>query len=231
MPYAMIACLLGVFFGGLLGKALSRWITDEMRTVLPWISALTAIGSGIVSVVKADQFFVVSFAVIVGSTLGHVLRLEKRVYAGLHRALEHVPHPADFDMEQYVTIVAIFCTSGFGMYAVMVESFSGDHAQMISKALMDFFIAVLFGSSMGVAVSLVAIPQGVIFVSLYFLAKVLMPYLTGPMEANFIACGGLLTMAAGMRMSRIKMFPLIDMLPSLVLVMPLTKLWLALLGG
>ena len=57
------------------------------------------------------------------------------------------------------------------------------------------------------------------------------PSYIAAMEANFIACGGLLTMAAGMRMSRIKMLPLIDMLPSLVLVMPLTKLWLALMGG
>ncbi len=231
MPYAMITCLLGVFFGGLLGWALRRQISDDIRQTMPGIVALTAIGSGVLSVTRASQIFVVTLSVILGGFIGRCLRLEQRLQGWMYRALDRVPHPADFDMERFVTITAVFCTSGFGLYSVMVESFSGDHAQMLSKAVMDIVVAVLYGGSLGVAVSLIAIPQGVIFVSVYFLAKVLMPVMTQPMEMNFIACGGLLTVAAGMRMAHIKEYPLIDLLPALILVMPMTRLWLALMGG
>ena len=230
MPYAMIACVLGVFLGGLLGWRFRKYISDDMREMMPRIIALTSMGSGIVSVTRATHIFMVTMAIILGGFIGRGLHLEERVRKGLFRVLEKVSLPDGFDMERYITITAVFCTSGFGLYAVMVESFSGDHAQMISKAIMDSVAALLFGSSLGMAVSLIAIPQGIIFVSLFFLAKALMPVMTEPMEMNFIACGGLLTVAAGMRMAKIKEYPLIDMLPALVLVMPLTNLWLALAG-
>ena len=41
---------------------------------------------------------------------------------------------------------------------------------------------------------------------------------------NFIACGGVLTIAAGMRMAGIRDYPLIDLLPALVLAPALTPL-------
>ena len=50
------------------------------------------------------------------------------------------------------------------------------------------------------------------------------------MLLNFIACGGLLTIAAGMRMAKIRAYPLIDLLPALVLVLPFTGIWQALAG-
>ena len=46
------------------------------------------------------------------------------------------------------------------------------------------------------------------------------------MFANLFACGGILTMAAGFRVSRIKSVPL----PALILVMPFSMLWTALMG-
>ena len=39
-----------------------------------------------------------------------------------------------------------------------------------------------------------------------------------------------LTMAAGFRVSRIKSVPLVDLMPALILVMPFSMLWTALMG-
>ena len=41
---------------------------------------------------------------------------------------------------------------------------------------------------------------------------------------------GLLTIAAGMRMAKIRAYPLIDLLPALVLVLPFTGIWQAMAG-
>ena len=164
-------------------------------------------------------------AVIVGGWLGHACRLEERLQNVLWRALHRIPHPEDFDMERYITIVAIFCASGFGLYSVMVESISGDRAQIISKAILDFFIALIYGGSMGIAISLVAVPQLAVFTCFFFLAKVLIPMMSDAMLTNFIACGGVLSIAAGMRMAKIRQYPVIDMLPALALILVLTPLW------
>lgn len=228
MPYAMLTCCLGVFLGGLMGWGLRRWIGQGLRELLPILFGLTAISNGVLSVIRAAQMPVVTLAVLLGGVVGHQLRLEERVRGGFAALVERVPHPADFDLEQYITVVAVFCASGFGLYAVMVESFSGDRGQMFSKAILDFSAAVIFGSSMGISVSLVAVPQLAVFTLFFFLAKALMPVMTGDMLLNFVACGGVMTIAAGMRMAKIKAYPLIDMLPALALVLPLTPLWSAL---
>ena len=42
--------------------------------------------------------------------------------------------------------------------------------------------------------------------------------------------GGILTMAAGFRVSKIKSVPLVDLMPALILVMPFSMAWSALMG-
>lgn len=49
------------------------------------------------------------------------------------------------------------------------------------------------------------------------------------MFADLSACGGILTMAAGFRVSKIKSVPLVDLMPALILVMPFSALWSSLM--
>jgi uncharacterized membrane protein YqgA involved in biofilm formation len=42
---------------------------------------------------------------------------------------------------------------------------------------------------------------------------------------DFKACGGFLMLATGFRMIKVKMFPIADMLPAMVLVMPVSMFW------
>ena len=54
-----------------------------------------------------------------------------------------------------------------------------------------------------------------------------MPFVTTSMFADFKACGGLLVIATGLRMMKIKDFPLADMVVSIILVIPLSWLWVS----
>ncbi len=47
------------------------------------------------------------------------------------------------------------------------------------------------------------------------------------MMADFSAVGGLLLLATGLRICGIKMFPVVNMLPALLLAMPLSAAWTA----
>lgn len=42
---------------------------------------------------------------------------------------------------------------------------------------------------------------------------------------DFKACGGVLLLATGFRMIKVKMFPVADMIPAMVLVMPVSWMW------
>ena len=55
--------------------------------------------------------------------------------------------------------------------------------------------------------------------------KLLAGVLTPTMFADLSAFGGILTMAAGFRVSRIKSVPMVDLMLALILVMPFSLLW------
>ena len=42
---------------------------------------------------------------------------------------------------------------------------------------------------------------------------------------DFKACGGILLFATGFRMIKVKEFPIADMIPAMILVMPVSFLW------
>jgi len=60
---------------------------------------------------------------------------------------------------------------------------------------------------------------------LFFLAVKLLPLTTPAMIADFSACGGLIMVATGLRIAGIKPFGVANMVPALVLVMPMSALW------
>ena len=47
----------------------------------------------------------------------------------------------------------------------------------------------------------------------------------GLLKDDFKACGGFIMLATGFRMIKVKMFPIADMVPSMILVMPISALW------
>ena len=65
---------------------------------------------------------------------------------------------------------------------------------------------------------------------LFAAGRLLSGALTPEMFADLSACGGVLTMSAGFRVSKIKSVPLVDLMPALILVMPFSALWTMLMG-
>ena len=94
-----------------------------------------------------------------------------------------------------------------------------------SKSILDFFTAMIFGGTLGMVVAAVAIPQCVIFLAIFAAAKFIFPLTTPDMIADFKACGGFLLLATGYRIAKIHNFPVADMIPAMVLVMPVSWFW------
>ncbi|MEI3179977.1 MAG: DUF554 family protein [Lachnospiraceae bacterium] len=78
-------------------------------------------------------------------------------------------------MTMLVTIIVLFCASGTGIYGSLDSGMSGDHTILISKSILDFFTAMIFGGTLGMVVAAVAIPQCVIFLAIFAAAKFIFP--------------------------------------------------------
>ena len=107
----------------------------------------------------------------------------------------------------------------------MNAGITGDHSIVFAKSIMDFFTALIFGATSGYMVGLIAIPQCAVFLALFYMSKSLMPLMTTGMIGDFKAVGGVITLALGLKLSRIKHYDAINLLPAIILVFFVSYFW------
>ncbi len=234
MPIGIITVALAVLLGGLTGTLLGNRFPQKFKADMELIMGLCSMCMGVNAIVLMKSLPAVVLSVCLGTGLGLAAHLGDLVRKGaitMQKGLAKVVKaPAALSPEEsaaaMVTVITIFCASGTGIYGAMVEGFSGDSSILLAKAVLDVFTACVFACNLGFAVSLVAIPQFAILLVLFLSAGLILPVTTPDMIANFKACGGFLMMAAGLRMMKIKELPVADMIPAMIIVMPITVLFL-----
>lgn len=210
-----------------------RWLNKEFCGQITLIFGICSMTMGIISIMKLENLPPVILSVIIGTILGVVIRLEariiavtKRIQGPLNRLLKKSGGENDDTfMMNFISILVLFCASGTGIFGSMQSGITGDHTILLTKSILDFFTAAIFAAGLGYIVMLVAIPQFVIFIVLFYGAACIMPFTTPEILSDFTACGGILMLAAGFRIAGIKEFPIANMIPAMALVMVLSSLW------
>ena len=212
-----------LFVGGLAGTLFSGFIPKRVKETLPLIFGVITLCMGSTLVNKASALPVVVMALIVGSVIGELVFAESFL-AKCIRALFRLAKSKHCGNETYIvniiTLVSAFCFGSMGIFGAINEGITGSTDILLTKAVLDLFSGIVFGTLFGLSVSLIAIPQ------FAFLA----PYMTPGMLSDFTACGGVIFVATGLRMCGIKIFPVINMLPSMLIIMPLSALWARYVG-
>ncbi|NCB57656.1 MAG: DUF554 domain-containing protein [Gammaproteobacteria bacterium] len=228
-----------LLLGGALGALLGKIIPKRVKEALPLSCGIMSVSIGAVMMNKVHAIPPVAMALLAGAFIGELLYLEKRLENAINWIQGRITRgsaaqgaraiPQGF-IVKFVTILVLFCISGMGIFGSMQEGISGDPTILITKSILDLFTAAIFATELGLAVMLIAIPQIIIQSALFFGAVLLLPLITPTMQADFSACGGIVMLATGLRICGIKIFPIVNMLPALILVMPLSALWMQFWG-
>ena len=232
----MVVNVLAVALGGVLGTVFSQHLSTRFTTELNKVFGVCAMGMGNSSVPLMENMPAVILALVVGTALGLACHLGEWISRGgalmekpISRLLGDCSSDSGLSREEYlsllVTAIVLFCSSGTGMYGCLDAGMTGNATVLLSKSILDLFTAMVFACNLGAVTSLVAVPQTVIFLILFFAAKAIYPLTTPAMIGDFKACGGFLLIATGCRIAKIQDFPVADMIPAMVLVMPLSALW------
>ena len=234
MPIGVIINTIAIFLGGIAGALLGDKLPEKYKEQLNLIFGLCSMGMGISSIVLMKYMPAVVFALIIGTIVGFVFKLGDKVYelcSKLQKVMIRIVPKKETNMSEteflatLITVIVLFCSSGMGIYGSLSEGMTGDSSLLITKSILDFFTAAIFACNLGYIVSLIAVPQFVIFTTLFLSACFIVPLTTPDMIADFKACGGFLMVAAGFRILKLKMFPVVDMIPAMILVMPFSWFW------
>ena len=236
MPIGVLINGFAIAIGGVVGTFAGKKLSPKFKSELTMIFGVCSMGMGISSIGYMENMPAVIFSIVIGTIIGLVLHLGDKINIGAGHMQKLMSkfmknHHSELSEEEFmhslVTIIVLFCASGTGIYGSIVSGMSGDHTILISKSILDLFTAAIFACNLGLVVSMVAVPQVLIFLLLFFASTFIFPLTTPTMINDFKACGGFLMLATGFRMVKIRNFPVADMIPAMVIVMPLSYVWVA----
>lgn len=234
-PSGVIINVAAVILGGLAGAMLGPRLPKDLRATLNLIFGACSMTMGISYIVKLETLPALMLAAIVGTAVGHLIHLEggisnvARKLQGPVAALVKSDPSGDMSeeewMDRYIAAVVLFCASGTGIFGAMQSGLTGDQSILISKAILDFFTAAIFAADLGFMTPLIGVPQFCVMIVLFLLAGIIMPLTNDVMMGDFRACGGILMLCTGLRICGIKSFPIANMLPAMILIMPFSWLF------
>lgn len=226
MPIGVIVDAASVALGGLAGSIVGSKLSENLKQQMNTIFGLCAMCMGISAVVLMRNMPAVVFSVILGTLIGLALKIGASIQKLTGKVLDKVMKDADTEINDLMlTAVVLFCASGTGIYGALDAGMTGNHSVLIAKAVLDFFTAMIFACQLGKATAFIAVPQFAVLMILFALAKVIVPMTDDVMIADFKACGGFILVATGLRMMKLKPFPVADMIPAMVLMMPVSYAW------
>lgn len=234
MPIGIIINGLSVIIGGLVGAVVGGKLSDEFKEKLNMVFGVCSMSMGISTIILMKNMPAVVFAMIIGTVIGLCFKLGQRINSGamvLEKGVAQFVKSKKSSLSKdefsstLLTVIVLFCASGTGIYGSIISGMTGDHSILIAKSILDLFTAIIFACSIGVVVSSIAIFQVIIFIILFLCAGLIYPLCTPDMINDFKACGGFIMLATGFRMVKLKMFPIADMIPAMVLVMPISYIW------
>lgn len=234
MPIGVIINALSIFLGEITGTLIKDKLSSKFKQEITLIFGACSMAMGISSIILMKNMPAVIFAIVIGTAIGLAIHLGDKIneLAALMRLLTANIFPIKNDditeeeyMNQLVTIIVLFCASGTGIYGTLTAGMIGDNSILISKSILDFFTAAIFACNLRAVVSTVAIPQFIIFFVLFIGAGFIFPLTNADMILDFKACDGILMLATGFRMIKVKNFPIADMIPAMILVMSFSYIW------
>lgn len=220
-PYITILInVLAILLGTIAGCILKSRISDGLKANSNLYFAAVCFGLGARLAIKGEDFAVVVIAVLIGGVVGYAAKLDYRV----HSLLSSIKN-TDSESAMLLSGITLFCISISGILGAIELGIQQDPTLLLTKAVMDFTCALFLASSTGIMLAISALPLGVCLLLLFWLASFISPFLTENIVNNLSCCGGLILLLNGLRIGELREVPVIDLVPSLFLVVPLTYLW------
>ncbi len=208
---------LAIVLGATLGSFLRGGLKERYSQSIMDAASLAVILIGLKSAFKTEELLLVIICLVAGSFIGELLDIEK--------ALEKVGKLVEGRLSKngqgftqgFVTASLVYCVGAMAIVGALESGLTGNHQTLFAKSILDGVISIIFAASLGIGVIFsslsVFLYQGAITLGASYLKALMTPEVV----TQVTAVGGLLIMAIGLNLLKIKAFKVGNMLPALFL--------------
>lgn len=208
-----------IIIGSIAGAVMNRGIKEKYKDTLYTGLGLTCLGIGLNAVAsnfgKSEYpvLFIVSIAL--GSIIGTALNLDGRFANLINKRSKSQTntHLAD----GLSTAILLYCIGPLAMLGPVISALKGDNTFLYTNATLDLVTSTVFASTYGIWMILAAPVlfcwQGLFYVA----AKVSSTAISEALMAELLIVGGLMIVASGLSLLKLKDCKTLNMLPSLLI--------------
>ena len=207
-----------IIIGSIVGAIMHRGIKDKYKETLYTVLGLACLGIGLNAVIsnfdKSEYPVLFILSIAIGSVVGTALNLDGR-FANLvnkHSKNDKSTHLAD----GLSTAILLYCIGPWAMLGPVISALKGDNTFLYTNATLDLVTSAVFASTYGIWMILAA-PVLFCWQGLFYaVAKMSSTAISDALMAELLIVGGLMIIASGLSLLKLKDCKTLNMLPSLL---------------
>jgi uncharacterized membrane protein YqgA involved in biofilm formation len=211
--------------GSVLGLMAGKKIHDDVKETVFIVLGLVTAFVGIKMSLHGSDIIPMVFALVLGTFAGGVMKLEDRLHGRLNR-LNETYLSGTYDIEGFLVASTLFCVGSMTIIGSLKDGLYQDSVLIKTKSVMDGFASFILASRYGPSVAFSALTVLVIQGALTIFSGALTFLAAERMMNNIDGVGGIIVLAIGLNLLKLKTIKTIDMLPGLLLIV-LYGLWTA----
>jgi uncharacterized membrane protein YqgA involved in biofilm formation len=216
------AVIIGSIFGLILHSRLPEKLT---KTAFYGVGLFTII-LGIMMALKTTNLIFIIISIVIGSIIGEILDIDKWINNFGEILKKKFKDKNDRFSEGFITAFLLYCMGSMTILGAIEEGLGGIPNLLITKSILDGFSSIVLAATMGIGVLFSFIPLIIFQGGLTLLASNMQNILTASIINELSAVGGILLLGLGITILDIKKIKILNMLPSLIIVVVLTYFFL-----
>jgi len=226
-----LANVAAIIAGSAVGALIRSRLPQKYIDTAFQCAGLITIIIGISMALKSDSIVLIVISLIVGAIIGTALNLdgntEKAANYLLKKFAKKTPNSqaantSRLAIEGFITASVLFCTGSMAILGAFEDGMGQTPNLLYTKSILDGFASLAFASSFGIFVVFSAIPVLIYQGALTLLTVYVMQFMNDAMIADLTAVGGILLLALGINIMRIKEIKVINLLPALLVIVLLS---------
>ena len=213
----LLGCVAGKLFGGRL--------KENYRDAATKAGGLALLVLGIQMALTGNQFILMLLSVVFGSIIGEILRIDAAMERFGKKVEDKLAAGSDGFSKAFVYSTLLFCIGPMSIMGSIAGGLRGEHDILITKAVLDGIFAAILTVTMGIGVVGSTVTTGLYQGAIVLGAGWVEQFLTEAIVTEMTATGGLLILAIGLNMLKIREFKTANMLPALLLICFLVAVW------
>ena len=214
-----------ILLGCLVGKLFGSKLNENYREAAIKAGGLSMLLLGMQMALTGNRFILILLSLVIGSIIGEIVDIDGAMERFGKKVENRFASGSDGFSKGFVYATLLFCIGPMSIMGSIAGALRDDHGILITKAVLDGIFSAILTVTMGIGVLGSAITTGVYQGVIVLAAQWVDQYLTEAIITEMTATGGLLILAIGLNMLKIKAFKTANMLPALLLICLFTAIW------